>query len=386
MSSLRPAARLQGVGITLIRQIMDEAPADALNLGLGQVDTAVPDCLTEALRSCAAARRAPYVLNAGLLPLREAIGDVAGAPADRVIVTCGVQQALALAILSIVDPGDEVVVPDPGFPVYRTLTQIAGGVPVTWPMRAAARFRPQWSELEPMLSPKTRLVVLASPGNPTGAVATDVEWHEIVSGLASRGIPYLSDEIYASFMHPPMRHGSAWEIAPEQGFVTSGLSKSHAVAGWRLGWLITPSELTAPVVALHQQLVTSTSSVIQQAALAAFGTDGERARASLAAIMRSRRDTSRAWLEAVGFEVVAGDGAFYHFVRIPGVEDTLACARAAARDAGVIIMPGEAFGEGGRGYLRVSYGATDETLRDGIERLGRWLPGYMASTPPVLRE
>ena len=172
MTRVRPADRLHGLGITLIRRILAEAPPGAINLGLGMSNVDVPRPIVRAVRNASSLARAPYGPNAGLPALREAIAARYGVAASRVIITNGVQQGIALAMFGVVNPGDEVVVPAPGFPVYATLAELAGGEAIPWRLRAEDRFRPTARGLSEALGPRTRLAVGCSPGDPTGAVAT----------------------------------------------------------------------------------------------------------------------------------------------------------------------------------------------------------------------
>lgn len=368
MITLRPARRIEGLGITLLRTFLAGAPDDAVSLGLGQVDADVSPVVRAALGQADAATRAPYGPTAGDPALRRAIADTYGVDPDAVLVTCGVQEALAVALLGLVNPGDEVVVPRPAFPVYETLTRIAGGVVRGWDLSPTDRMRPTLAGLQAAVTDTTRLVVLASPGNPTGAAAEPAEWARIGAWLEDRGIPWLSDEIYVPLQgaggHPSMRaHGIG-------GLVTAGLSKTHALAGWRLGWLIVPEAVRTPLTALHQHLVTSAPSLTQQAALAAFGDEGAAEVDALVAALDRRRARAIAGLEACGFEVLSGDAGLFVWMRAPeGGDDELALATRILHDARVILIPGRAFGPAGRGHLRASIGVRDDDLDEALRRL-----------------
>lgn len=371
MTRLRAARRVDGLGITLLRRFLADLPADAISLGLGQVDADVSPAVRAALDVAPARTRAPYGPTIGDPTLRERIAAIYDVDPASVIVTCGVQQALALAILGVVDPGDEVVVPRPAFPVYETLTGIAGGVVRPWPVRPRDRMRPTLEGLRAAVTDATRLVVLASPGNPTGAAADPVEWARIGAWLEDTGIPWLSDEIYVP-LQAPGGHGSMREHT-EGGLVASGLSKTHALAGWRLGWLVVPDALRTPLSALHQQLVTSAPSLTQQAAVAAFDPAGRAEVDALVDTLAMRRARAVAAFERCGLRVVSGDAGLFVWLQAPaGVEDELALATGLAHDAGVVLIPGRAFGDAGRGYLRASIGVRDEALDEALRRLGAY--------------
>jgi aspartate/methionine/tyrosine aminotransferase len=370
---MRPADRIADLGVTLIRRFLSECPADALSLGLGQLALPVPVAVARAAQRAAATRTAGYGPNAGDAALRAAIAAYEGVDASRVIVTVGVEEALALAILGTINPGDEVAVPDPAFPVYTNLTRVAGGKALAYRLDAAAGFAPTWDAIAAAITPRTRLVVLASPGNPTGAIASATELRRIATRFEERGICWLSDEIYRPFLrNTALDHGSMLSHGSE-GFVVSGLSKSAAMAGWRLGWLIAPAELVEPLTALHQHLVTSASTLVQTAATAAFSPSGERFVARASRLLHANSRYAVGQLRKAGFSI-AGQGAptMYVWASLPGHDDDVALARRIAHEARVITIPGSAFGEAGRGHLRVSLGLERGRLREGVDRIAQW--------------
>lgn len=366
---LKPADRLQNLQVTMIRQILAEAPEGALNLGLGQTNEPVPLAIRSALDAAPSRDGAPYGPNAGLPSLRRAIAARYQVPFERVVVTAGVQEALALSFLATVNPGDEVVVPEPGFPAWGNLARIAGAGVIPWRLREEDAFRPTVATLKAALSPRTKLVLLNSPGNPTGAATTPEELRAIVELLDARGIAWVSDEIYLQLQYGSAPHPSALNYSPS-GIVCSGLAKSDGLAGWRLGWMVVPEELVTPVTALHQHLVTSASTIVQDAALGAFTREAEAQRGDLISRLRDKGALARRELEGQGWEVFGGEGAFYLFCRHPDWNDDLALARYLMRRARVITIPGQAFGEAGRGFVRLSYSVPPAVLKDAISAIG----------------
>lgn len=368
---MRPSQRIANLGVTLLRRVLAEAPPDALHLGLGVSNIDVPTPIRDALRDAPAARRADYGPNAGNPALRQAIAAANGVPGDQVIVTAGVQQGIALALLGTVDPGDDVLVPAPAFPVYASLTEVAGGRAVPYELTREDRFRPTWQAIRDAITPQTKLAVVCSPGNPTGATATAEEWAAIGEGLASANVGALSDEIYLPLQHTGPQHGSLRDHHPDT-LVLGGLAKSHGLAGWRLGWLVAPEPLVGPLTALHQHLTTSASTLVQEAALGAFSAEGTAGVRMLNATLRTRRERAKVELERAGFEVLAGDGAFYLWFQRPGWGDDLALCRSLMHRAKVVTIPGRAFGPAGNGCLRLSYSVDDATLDEALRRIGEW--------------
>jgi aspartate/methionine/tyrosine aminotransferase len=374
--SLRPARRIEGLERTLIRRLFDSAPPDAINLGLGQPDLPTPP--PAALAGIAGVVRGftAYTTTAGIEPLRRAVasrygGAVAGA--QGVAITVGSQEAMYACMLALVDPGEEVLHPDPGYPAYAMVARLVGAEPTAYPLRAERGFRPRAEDVLARVGPRTRLVVLCGPSNPTGACMPRGELERLVRALGERGVPWLSDEVYSAFVYD-RDFVSAIELAPEGGLVISGLSKELSMTGWRVGWVAGPPAIVERIVAVHQYLVTCAPSVSQQAALAAFGEEGQRARRAYLATFRARRELMARELGRIGgLRVEPPDGAFYFFVDVSRWGESAKLAERLLARRRVIVIPGEAFGPGGRGYLRISFAASEDAIRRGIEALGREL-------------
>ncbi len=375
---MRPAAarRMDGIERTLIRQIFDSAPKDAVNLGLGQPDLPTPESIAAAGIRAIRDGWTAYTSTAGDPELRAAIA-ARYAPfargADSVVVTVGTQEAVFASLLVLLDPGDEALVPDPGYPAYATIVRLLGARAVPYRLGAERGFRPDPAEIEARLTARTRVVVLCSPSNPTGAVAGAAELGAIVGLLAERGIAWLSDEIYAAFTYDAPAPSPS-TLAPEGGLVISGLSKDLSMTGWRVGWVVGPVDVVRRIVAAHQYLVTCAPSISQRAAVAALGTAGEAARRTHREVFRRRRALMATELARVpGLRFSLPDGAFYFFVGIEGRDDSLALSREILAEANVVTIPGIAFGSNGEGYLRLSYAATEEDIVRGVRGIARVL-------------
>jgi aspartate aminotransferase len=364
---------MAGVRRTLIRRMFDAAPPGSINLGLGQPDLPTPEPMRLAGIRAIEDGHTRYTSTAGDPELRAAVaatypGHAEGA--DGVAITSGTQEAMFAAFLVLLDPGDEVLVPDPGYPAYATVARLVGACPVSYPLRPDRRFRLDPEDLLGRCTARTRAAVLCSPANPTGAVHRADDLSLAVDGLARRGVAWISDEVYAGFCYegelPVPR-----SIRPEGGVTLGGVSKDAAMTGWRIGWAAGPTALIRPMVAAHQHLVTCASSVSQRAALAAFTPEGRAALAVLRErfVARRRRMAERL-AEIPGIEWSEPDGAFYVFVRIPGCRDSEALALDLVRRSGVITIPGVAFGPGGEGWLRLSFAAAEDDIDRGVRAIG----------------
>lgn len=374
--TLRTSRRMDGVRRTLIRRMFDAAPPGAINLGLGQPDLATPAPMRAAAVRAIGEGRTGYTSTGGDPELRDAVaalypGHADGA--DGVAITVGTQEAMFAAFLVLLDPGDEVLIPDPGYPAYETVARLVGAHAVRYRLRPERGFRVEPDDVVERLTPGTRAVVLCSPSNPTGAVHREDELARLVAGLEERGVPWISDEVYAAYCYDgdlpvPRTHG------PRSGVTIGGLSKDASMTGWRIGWLAGPSEVVGRVVAAHQYLVTCAPSVSQRAAVAAFTGEGRAAIEELVARFARRRSLMGEALGGIpSIEWSVPDGAFYYFVRVAGCDDSEALAMRILLERGVVTIPGVAFGPSGEGWLRLSFAADERDIERGVRRIGEVL-------------
>lgn len=374
--SVTPARRVSRLERTLIRRIFDAAPRDAINLGLGQPDLATPVAVCVAGIEAIRTGRTRYTATAGDPTLREAIAGRYGSfarGAEQVVVTVGSQEAMFAALLCLVDPGDEVLFPDPGYPAYPVAAELVGALPIPYPLRKDRGFRIDPRDVESRLGERTRAVILCSPSNPTGAIHRAEDLERIVRLLDRRGVPWISDEIYAGQVYggeaPSPRRWS-----DDGGLIVSGLSKEFSMTGWRVGWVVGPGHLVERLTAVHQYLVTCASSISQAAAQAAFTEAGADAAREYLEIFRRRRDLMAAELSRIpGIRFEMPDGAFYFFVDVSDYGSSLTLGRRILERCNVVTVPGEAFGDGGRGYLRISFAATENDIVQGVRAIRREL-------------
>ena len=383
---MKLAGRMGRLGTETAFSVLAKAKAleaqgrDIIHLEIGEPDFDTADHIVEA--GCRALRSGEthYTPTAGIPELREAIAaDVArsrGIDVDpaQVVVTPGGKPIMFFAILALVEPGDEVLMPNPAFPIYESMVNFVGGTPVFVPLRQENGFRFDLDEFSEGLSEKTRMVILNSPANPTGGVFTA----EDISGIAEilRGRPdvtVLSDEIYARLLYS----GSFASIASERGFgpgertiILDGFSKTYAMTGWRLGYGVMPEDLAGQVTKLQVNSNSCTAAATQHAGLAALSGPQDAVDRMLEEF-RARRDLIVAGLNDLpGVECISPQGAFYAFPKVSGTghpADEL--ADLLLEEAGVACLSGTAFGRHGEGHLRLSYANSRENISRALDRM-----------------
>jgi aspartate/methionine/tyrosine aminotransferase len=354
----RIAQRFANIELSLIRQINALATSESINLGIGEPNLEPDETLREFARRAATTSWA-YSPNAGNLSLRKRLGDP-----NEICVTAGTEEGLFAIFQAFINPGDEVLIPNPGFVAYETLVKICGATPMPYDLEPFT-----WNVSTLPVTPRTKLIVVNSPSNPLGAVIGEEKLREI----ASLGPLVVSDEVYREIWYeaPPatMRGMSANVIC------VGGMSKSHGMTGLRLGWIHANPELMKTIVLAHQYIATC-ASVFSQALAEEILAHDEWNRHWLERVRAQFRDQREAALYALRHEldmvIDPPPGAFYAFVPVPSCK-TLEFAKTLATDAGVLVIPGIAFGSAGEGFIRVSYAAPTQQIAAGIERIGRWL-------------
>ena len=365
---MNAADRLSGIDVSLIRQINALATPLSLNLGIGEPNVE-PDATLREMARRAATTSWHYSANAGTMSLRKKLCE--GTPFDpksEVCVTAGTQEGLYAIFTAYVNPGDEVLIPNPGFLSYATVAKICGATVVTYDLEP-----PDWridvDALLAKITPKTKLIIVNSPSNPLGAIAD----RATLERIANAGALVVADEVYREIWYdaPPV----SMLGMSDHVIAIGGLSKSHSATGLRLGWIHARAAVMKPIITAHQYIATC-ASVFSQA-LAEMILDDAAWNASWLASVRAQFATQReAALHAIRHELdVAMEppaGAFYAFVPVPTC-DTEFFAKTLATDAAVLVIPGVAFGSRGEGFIRISYAASVEQITAGIERIGRWL-------------
>jgi aspartate aminotransferase len=378
LSQFQPARRLRGIEKSMIRQLFDRARPGSINLGLGEPDLPTPNVIRRAAVRTITEEQNGYTSHAGLPDLRKRIAadyPQLGLTPDRVITTAGSQEALYLALMTLVDEGDEVLLPDPGFVAYPTIVRMAGGRPVYYRLPAAQDFGFDIEEFRRALSSRTKVVVCISPSNPTGRTISPTQLAAMAEALEGSDVYVISDEIYRELYYSAECPESIATFYPNT-IVIGGVSKSLSMTGWRLGWLGGDDDFIKSALILHGYVTTCASTVSQKAVLAgAWTPEAESAREQARNIFRDRRDflldLIRSQLE---LPAVTPDGAFYTMVDTSVFGNSMKVAEALL-DEGVITVPGSAFGKESEGFLRVSFCADKPVLAEGVRRIGKGLSG-----------
>jgi aspartate aminotransferase len=361
------AQRAREVEISGIRKMFEAAPPDAVNLGLGEPDFDPPAKVIEAL--CTAVRHGMnhYGPSAGLPALRDKIADryrerEPATGRENVIVTGSATEGLMAVALTLYDPGDEVLVPNPGFVLYAPHARLAGAVPVPYGLPAADGYLPDASELESLITPRTRAIVVNSPANPTGAVFPKATVDRIVAFADRHEITIVSDEVYEQIVYD--RAATSFWGRSDRAIVVNSFSKTLATTGWRIGFLVAPRSLAVELNKLHYHIMACPPTPVQAAVLAGLATDAP-TRAMVREFRARRELVVRLLARVPGIDLVPPSGAFYAFPRFSWPLSSAEVAGALLA-RGVITTPGDAFGSLGASHLRLSFAASRADLKRGL--------------------
>jgi aspartate aminotransferase len=348
--------------------MFEAAPPNAINLGLGEPDFNPPKEIVEAL--CDAVRNGMnhYGPSAGLPALREKVAEryhdrVPETSRENIIITGGGSEGLMTAALTLYDPGDEVLVPDPGFVLYAPHARLAGATPVPYPLDEERGYLPDLDELARRVTARTRAIVINSPSNPTGGVFPKATIERLVAFADAHELTIVSDEVYEEMVYEG-RFQSVWGLT-ERAIVVHSFSKMFAMTGWRLGFLVAPRSLAVELNKLHYHIMACPSTPAQAAVLAGLNADPEASRVMFREFKARRELFTRGLNRIPGLKVFPPAGAFYAFPKFswPGTSQEIA---GSLLQRGLITTPGDAFGSLGAGHLRLSFAASRENLRKGL--------------------
>ena len=379
MKNTRLSQRVAALPPSGIRKFFDilASMPDVISLGIGEPDFITPRPIMEAGIGSLKAGGTQYTSNSGTVELRQALAahlekmyQVKYDPADEIVITVGVSEALYLAMTALLDPGDEVIMPSPCFVAYPAEVTLAGGVPVMLPARFEDDFQPDPDQIEKAITPRTRSILIGYPNNPTGAVTSKEIFQHIANIAEKHDLMVISDEIYDQLVYG-VDHVCfpALPGMKERTILLGGFSKDYAMTGWRIGYACAPAEILAGMLRVHQYTIMSAPTMSQAAAVKALQHGAEHVEH-----MRQEYDRRRRLIvdgmNHIGLPTFEPRGAFYAFPRISGTgldDDTFATRLLQERS--VAVIPGSAFGPGGEGFVRCSYATAYEEIADAIERI-----------------
>jgi aspartate/methionine/tyrosine aminotransferase len=369
-----------------------EAGRDVIGFGAGEPDFATPSYIVEAaVEACTNPTYHKYSAASGLPELKEAVAEKTArdsgfvVDAGQVLITNGAKHAVYAAMATLVDDGDEVLLPAPYWVTYPEAIRLAGGVPVVVHAGVQQDFRVSVDALEAAWTPRTKLLVFVSPSNPSGAVYSRDEVEAIGRWAAERNVWVLSDDIYEYLVYGDAEYVSMTGIVPElqdRSVIVNGVAKSYAMTGWRVGWMIGPPDVIKAASNLQSHSTSNVNNIAQVAALAALRGGMDSVESMRVAFDRRRRTMYRMLGEIEGVQVVEPRGAFYAFPSLKaflnkprgsGATSTSKLAELVLEEALVAFVPGEAFGA--PGYARFSYALADDQIEEGMRRLAKFLNG-----------
>ncbi|WP_117595575.1 aminotransferase class I/II-fold pyridoxal phosphate-dependent enzyme [Haloprofundus halophilus] len=387
-STVPLARRVDRVDETMIRTMYDLAEqrsGDLVRLEIGEPDFDTPEHIVEAAAEAARGGATHYTHNAGIPALREAIAekmerdhDLAVDP-NQVVAAAGATEALYLTLLTTAERGDEVVLPTPAWPQYRLQIQLAGATPVEVGLSAADDFDLDVDRVVDAIGDDTACVILNSPSNPTSQVYDPEAVEAVVDAAAAHDAVVVLDEVYASLDFGGDGRSLAADLDANNVVVINACSKQYAMTGWRLGWLVAPEHLARGAIKLHPGTSSCPSSLSQHGAVAALTGPQDEAEAMFEAF-RERRDYVRERVDSIpSVSCPAPDGGFYAFLDVSALEGTsFEIAERLLEEHGVVTVPGEGFGAGGQGSIRVSFASSLAELEEGFDRIERFVRDELA--------
>ncbi|MBL8700429.1 MAG: pyridoxal phosphate-dependent aminotransferase [Alphaproteobacteria bacterium] len=387
--SLSLAARMNALGTETAFEVLARAKAleakgkSIINLGIGQPDFRTPEHIVEAAIKALRDGHHGYTPANGILPLREAVAKdlhrrlkVEVSP-DRVLIVPGGKVTMFFAIIMFGEPGAEIIYPNPGFPIYESVIKFSGATPVPMPLKEAKGFAFDADEVLSLITPRTRLLIVNSPANPTGGTVPRAEFDKLVKGLERHPqVAVMSDEIYGQMLYDGREHVSllTYPSLRDRLILLDGWSKTYAMTGWRLGYSVWPEKIYAQAERLAINCHSCVNASAQFAGIAALEGPQDSAHKMVEAFAARRKVIVRALNQLPGVTCVEPGGAFYAF---PNVGGTGLSSRdlqdAMLNEAGVAALSGTAFGAFGEGYLRFSYANSVENIEEAMRRIGKLL-------------
>ncbi|HEX9068047.1 MAG TPA: aminotransferase class I/II-fold pyridoxal phosphate-dependent enzyme [Ktedonobacterales bacterium] len=381
------SARVRSIKPSGIRKYFDIAAtmADVISLGVGEPDFVTPEHIREAAIEAIRHGDTKYTSNYGTLELRRAIAEMLSEryhvtydPKTEILVTVGVSEGIDAAIRAVIDPGDEVIVPDPGYVAYEADIALSDGVVVPVPTSVDHNFEIKAAAIEAAVTPRTKAMLLGNPSNPTGAVIERAELEKIAQVAQRHDLIVITDEVYSRLVYGGHDHSSIAEVPGmrERTILVDGFSKAYAMTGWRVGYIAAPAHLLEAMLKVHQYAIMCAATMSQAAALAALRTGADDVRAMVASY-DERRKLAVDGFNAIGLACYEPKGAFYAFpsIRSTGLSSDEFVDQL-LREQQVAAVPGSAFGHAGEGYIRCTYCTARDKLEEAIERIGRFVKAH----------
>ena len=378
------AARMNRMAPSGIRKVnekalaMERAGEKVLHFEIGRPDFDTPEYIKRAANQAMAEGKVHYTSNFGLMELRQAIADKlkrennVDYKASEVLVTVGLSEAVFAALASILEEGDEILVPDPGWLNYVNVPNLLGAKAVLYGLREETGYQIDLDEIRSKITDRTRAVVLITPSNPTGGVLSEDVLKELASIAIANDLMVISDEVYERLIYDGAKHISIASLPgmKERTFTMNGMSKAYAMDGWRLGYVAAPEEYILVMNKFHQHNTTCAPNFVQVAAIAALTQEGDEVKEMVTEYQRRRDYAVKAINEIPGLHCECPKGAFYIFINCKSLNmksaDLAACL---LEEAKIALVPGDVFGPGGEGYLRMSFANSYENVVAGCEQL-----------------
>ncbi|MGB8000527.1 MAG: aminotransferase [Anaerobacillus sp.] len=381
----KTASKLKPSGI---RKFFDLASQmeNVISLGVGEPDFVTPWSVCEAGYASLENGYTAYTANAGLLELREEISSylseqfsLSYEAESQIILTVGASQAIDLAFRSVIDPGDEVIIVEPGFVAYAPAVTLAGGVPVSLETKAEDEFKLTKESLEKVITKRTKAILLCFPSNPTGATMSEEELKNVTDVIENHDLLVLSDEIYAELTYDQTHYSIARVNGmKERTILISGFSKAFAMTGWRLGYVTGPKDIIAAMLKIHQYTMMCAPTIAQHGALEALR-NGRDDLNRMKKSYRQRRNYLVKAFNKIGLSCHMPGGAFYAFPSIQATGMTSdEFAEKLLEEERVAVVPGHVFGAGGEGYVRCSYATSIESLQEAVKRIEGFVARHKA--------
>ena len=388
----KPSKKLDAIPFSPIRKLFDEIARlrnegkDVISLGIGEPDFDTPANITEAMAKAAREGETHYTANKGIMPLRKAIIEYLSGnyglnyDAEEIITTVGVAEGIYIALSAYLDPGDEMLFPDPAWVNYSHVPVMNGATPISYVLRPENNFQIDVEGLEALVTEKTKIFVLLDPSNPIGAVQSKETLEKLAKFLVKHDLLVISDEIYDQLLYDGVKHYSIASFPGmfERTIVLNGFSKTYAMTGWRLGYVAAPIALIPPMAKMHAYLVTNATSMAQFGAAEALTGPQDSVKIMVDEFQR-RRDYVVKSINAIdGLSCLTPEGAFYVFVDVSGTGLTGEEFCRLMLDGGVGVVPGTAFGKSAVDFIRISYAVSMEQLEVAMGRIKKAVDDYMS--------